>query len=207
MNTMFINYYIYRKEMLDIMNLLGKLQPLIIIGAALIGLLLGAMTSFGNVSSDLIEIFLMLLLYILFLCIDLKKISQSFRNVRYTITAVLINFIFTPLLAYILGLVFFADSVDIRIGLLMLLVTPCTDWYLVFTGLSKGNVELNMSILPLNLVLQIVLLPIYLFVFMKSEVTMDVSALVGSVIKVLIVPFLLSCITKSSTKKKRFGPG
>ena len=184
------------------MNLIGKLQPVIIIAAALLGLVLGAATPFGSVSSSLIEVFLMMLLYILFLSIDLKQIKKSFTNIRFTLTAVAINFLFTPLFGYLLGKVFFPDSIDIRIGLLMLLVTPCTDWYLVFTGLSNGNVELGMSILPLNLILQIVLLPVYLLVLIGSEVTMDVAALIGSVAMVLVVPFALSCITKVITKNK-----
>lgn len=190
------------------MNLIGKLQPVIIITAALLGLLLGAVTPVGSVSSSLIEVFLMLLLYILFLSIDLKQIKKSFTNVRFTLSAVLINFVFTPLFGYLLGKIFFPGSLDIRIGLLMLLVTPCTDWYLVFTGLSKGNVELGMSILPLNLILQIVLLPVYLLVLIGSEVTMDVGSLVSSVAMVLVIPFVLAYITKlvtrNSEKFKRF---
>ncbi len=182
------------------MNLIGKLQPVIIITAALLGLLLGAVTPFGSVSSSLIEVFLMLLLYILFLSIDLKQIKKSFTNIRFTLSAVIINFVFTPLFGYLLGKIFFPGSLDIRIGLLMLLVTPCTDWYLVFTGLSRGNVELGMSILPLNLVLQIVLLPVYLLVLIGSEVTMDVGSLVSSVAMVLVIPFVLAYITKLMTK-------
>lgn len=182
------------------MNLIGKLQPVIIITAALLGLLLGAVTPLGSVSSSLIEVFLMMLLYILFLSIDLKQIKKSFTNVRFTLSAVIINFVFTPLFGYLLGKVFFPGSLDIRIGLLMLLVTPCTDWYLVFTGLSKGNVELGMSILPLNLILQIVLLPVYLLVLIGSEVTMDVASLVSSVAMVLVIPFVLAYITKLITK-------
>ncbi len=182
------------------MNLIGKLQPVIIITAALLGLLLGAVTPVGSVSSSLIEVFLMLLLYILFLSIDLKQIKKSFTNVRFTLSAVLINFVFTPLFGYLLGKIFFPGSLDIRIGLLMLLVTPCTDWYLVFTGLSKGNVELGMSILPLNLILQIVLLPVYLLVLIGSEVTMDVGSLVSSVAMVLVIPFVLAYITKLVTR-------
>lgn len=182
------------------MNLIGKLQPVIIITAALLGLLLGAVTPVGSVSSSLIEVFLMMLLYILFLSIDLKQIKKSFTNVRFTLSAVLINFVFTPLFGYVLGKIFFPGSLDIRIGLLMLLVTPCTDWYLVFTGLSKGNVELGMSILPLNLILQIVLLPVYLLVLIGSEVTMDVGSLVSSVAIVLVIPFVLAYITKLVTR-------
>jgi hypothetical protein len=30
----------------------------------------------------------------------------------------------------------------------MLMVTPCTDWYLIFTGIAKGNVALSTAILP-----------------------------------------------------------
>jgi len=172
------------------MSLISKLQPVIIIAAALLGLLLGAVTPLGSVSSGLIEVFLMMLLYILFLSIDLKQIQKSFTNVRFTLTAVIINFVFTPLFGYLLGRVFFADSLDIRIGLLMLLVTPCTDWYLVFTGLSKGNVELGMSILPLNLILQIALLPVYLLVLIGSEVTMNVASLLGGVAMVLVKMFI-----------------
>ena len=182
------------------MNLIGKLQPVIIITAALLGLLLGALTPLGSVSSGLIEVFLMMLLYILFLSIDLKRIKDSFANVRFTLTAVVINFVFTPLFGYLLGKLFFPDELDIRIGLLMLLVTPCTDWYLVFTGLSKGNVELGMSILPLNLILQIVLLPVYLLALIGSEITMDVVSLLGSVAMVLVIPFVLAYITKRFTK-------
>ena len=182
------------------MNLIGKLQPVIIITAALMGLLLGALTPLSSVSSGLIEVFLMMLLYILFLSIDLMRIKNSFTNVRFTLTAVVINFVFTPLFGYLLGKVFFPNELDIRIGLLMLLVTPCTDWYLVFTGLSKGNVELGMSILPLNLILQIVLLPVYLLVLIGSEVTMDVASLLGSVAMVLVIPFALAYITKRFTE-------
>lgn len=182
------------------MNLIGKLQPVIIITAAFLGLLLGAVTPLGSVSSSMIEVFLMMLLYILFLSIDLKQIKKSFTNIRFTLSAVIINFVFTPLFGYLLGKVFFPGSLDIRIGLLMLLVTPCTDWYLVFTGLSKGNVELGMSILPLNLILQIVLLPVYLLVLIGSEVTMDVGSLVSSVAMVLVIPFVLAYTTKALTK-------
>ena len=57
-----------------------------------------------------------------------------------------------------------------------------------------------MSILPLNLILQIVLLPVYLLVLIGSEVTMDVVSLLSSVAMVLVIPFVLAYITKLITK-------
>ncbi len=185
------------------MNLIGKLQPLIILAAALSGLVLGNFTALGEVSTGLIEIFLMALLYILFLGINLKQLTKAWANLRYTFSSLFINFIITPLIAYGLGLIFFADSPAIRIGLLMLLITPCTDWYLVFTGLAKGNVELNLAILPLNLLLQIILLPVYLLIFMGSEIQIETFTLAQSIAVVLLLPFILAMLTKKICHSKR----
>lgn len=178
------------------MNQIGKMQPIIILCSALIGLSLGKFAGLGNISSNLIEIFLMLLLYILFLTVDLGHIKKAYKNVTYTITATTINFVITPLIAYGLSRVFFASEIDIRMGLIMLLVTPCTDWYLVFTGLSKGNVALNMSILPLNLILQIILMPIYLFLFLSNELHLNLFDIISKLLMVLLIPFIFALISK-----------
>ena len=189
------------------MSLGAKWQPIIIISAALLGVVLGRFTTLSNVSTGYIELFLMILLYILFISMDLKDVKQAFVNVRYTLTAIFINFMITPIVAFLLGHIFFVDSIEIRIGLLMLLVTPCTDWYLVFTGLSRGNVGLNISILPINLILQIVLMPVYLFVFLGSEIQIETLDILQSVLVVLLVPFMLSLITKLVLKDKEFIKG
>ena len=106
------------------MNLIGKLQPVIIIGSALIGLILGALTSFGEISSGLIEVFLMLLLYILFLSVDLKQLKKSLTNIRYTGASVAINFIITPIVGYILGNIFFENFFTIKCKLNMFTFIP-----------------------------------------------------------------------------------
>ena len=73
------------------MNTVTKLQPIFIIGAALLGLLLGYSTGFGNVSVDFVEPFLMVLLFFVFLSVDGKKLKEAFKNIRFTATAVITN--------------------------------------------------------------------------------------------------------------------
>lgn len=83
-----------------------------------------------------------------------------------------------------------------QVGLMMLMVTPCTDWYLVFTSIAKGNVALGASILPLNLLLQVVLLPVYLMIFYGGSVSIGGSSVILSIIIVLLVPLLASAVCK-----------
>lgn len=186
------------------MNLLTTLQPIFIIMSALVGLIFGYFTAFGSFSVHLIEPFLMVLLYFVFLSVDGKKLKESFRNVKFTTTALAVNFIWTPVFAYLLGKAFFHGSIDLQMGLVMLMVTPCTDWYLVFTGIAKGNVELGASILPLNLLLQIVLLPVYLFVFFGGSVSFNSSSIIFSIVIVLIIPFTIAILTKLPANRFRF---
>ncbi len=177
------------------------MQPVFIISAALAGLLLGGTTSFGDFSVNLIKPFLMALLFMVFLSVDLKRVKNSFLNHKFTITSLLVNFVWTPVFAVLLGTVFLSDSIDLQVGFLMLMVTPCTDWYLVFTGLSKGNVPLATSILPLNLILQVVLLPVYLFIFYGSKVGMNGADILWSIIIVLVIPMAFAQLVKLLASK------
>ncbi|MDO4867981.1 MAG: arsenic resistance protein [Clostridia bacterium] len=183
------------------MNLTTKLQPVFIIASALVGLLLGYLTRFGSFSVHLIEPFLMVLLFFVFLSVDGRKLRQAFHNRRFTFAALAVNFIWTPVFAYLLGRVFFRDVIDMQMGLMMLMVTPCTDWYLVFTALAKGNVALGASILPLNLLLQILLLPVYLMLFYGGSVSIASGSVVLGIVIVLIVPFALAFACKQLERR------
>lgn len=184
------------------------LHPLIMLAAAIVGLVAGALFDCGW-ASQLIEPFLMVMLFVVFMCVSLKDIGKSFSNIRFTSRAVLINFVWTPIFAVLLGLLF--SDIDVRVGLLMLLVTPCTDWYLVFTATAKGNVPLSSSLLPLNLVLQIVLMPVYLIIFYNTQISLDIPGLLWSMVIVLIIPLVASIAVKALMSKVKvvgsFGEG
>jgi ACR3 family arsenite efflux pump ArsB len=198
-----------KNEMGEGLGTVTKMQPVIIIAVAIIGVALGQLVFFKDNLGVLMEPFLMVLLFLIFLKIDVQDIGRSFRNVKFTFTSLAINFIWTPFFAVALGLLFLGDSVDMRIGFLMLLATPCTDWYLVFTAMTKGNVPLSTAILPLNLVLQVLLLPVYLFLMIGSNSSFDMGSILMSIVYVLVIPFVIANIVKhliNRTKaKERFG--
>ena len=178
------------------MENINKFQSLVILFMVALGILLGQIGFVQEYSEYLITPFLMVMLFLVFLQIPLKDILKSSKNLKFTLTAVIINFIWTPFLIFILGKIFLANYPELLIGYIMLMVTPCTDWYLIFTGIAKGNVALGSSILPLNLVLQLVLLPVYVFLIGGNSVDMNTIDLVKGVVSTLIIPLVCAILIR-----------
>ena len=175
-----------------------KYQSFFILGSVVVGLILGQNKIIQNDAAFFIIPFLMIMLYGLFLEVPLSHLRSSFKNWKFASVSAGINFIFNPLLAFVLGFIFLRDVPALWIGFIMLMVTPCTDWYLLFTGIARGNVPLSACILPMNLILQLLLLPVYLLIFAGTIATIDTGLLIESVFLVLFVPFLMSLITKKT---------
>ncbi|MDO5536083.1 MAG: bile acid:sodium symporter [Desulfovibrionaceae bacterium] len=173
-----------------------KLEPVLILCSAAAGL------AVGQAVPDVpylvcVEPLLTGMLFFVFLSLEAGRLKDSFRNLRFTLASTGVNFVWTPLLAFALGLVFLPGRTDLQIGLMMLCIAPCTDWYLIFTGLARGNVELGASILPLNLVLQIALLPLYLFIFFGGSVQTSPADLAASIVAVLVAPAALAVLLRA----------
>lgn len=160
------------------------------------GLALAQVSVLPEIASQLIVPLLVVMLYATFLPMPLQQVGQAIRNLKVTIASLSMNFLWTPVLAWGLGAVFLRDTPDLWVGLIMLMVTPCTDWYLVFTSVTGGDVPLATALLPFNLILQIVLLPIYLLVFAGALVELNPQAMMSSVLWVLMVPLLLAFLSR-----------
>ncbi|KAB8135729.1 arsenic resistance protein [Gracilibacillus oryzae] len=185
------------------MKLVEKMQTIIILISVGIGLFLGQFHWMNQNADSFILPFLLIMLYGIFLTIPLKNIKNAFTNIRFFSTSTIINFIWTPLLAWGLGAIFLSDHPALWLGFIMLLVTPCTDWYLVFTSIAKGNLPLATSVLPVNLLLQVMLLPVYLFIFAGTMETVGLASLIESVVIVLFLPFLMASLTRYIFKRKQ----
>jgi ACR3 family arsenite efflux pump ArsB len=177
------------------LSLLDKLETILILVAIGLGLALGQVGLVGPWAKKLISPFLVVMLFGLFVKTPLAEIGKCFKNLKFTLTSLGINFIWIPILGYGLGAIFLQNP-DLRIGYLMLLVTPCTDWYLIFTALAKGNVTLSTSILPMNLIVQVILLPFYLLIFAGLAGSVQLEPLAASVFWTVILPLGSSLLIK-----------
>lgn len=178
------------------MDFVEKYQSGFVLAGILGGLALGQRSGVSAVADRLILPFLMVMLFAAFAGISFSRVREAFGNRRVVGSSLLVNFLWSPLLAVALGAVFLRNHPALWVGLLMLLVTPCTDWYLIFTDIADGDLPLATSILPYNLVLQLVLLPVYLYLFAGRLVELPLELLLESVGLVLVVPIVLSVVAR-----------
>lgn len=166
-------------------------QTAYVAAAVLVGLVAGQHPWVATHAIHLVVPALMAMLWTVFIQVPLRDLGAALRDLRFTGLSLGINFLWTPVFAYLLGWVFLRGNPDLWLGLIMLLVTPCTDWYLIFTSLAGGNLRVSTAVLPWHLVLQLLLLPAYLLVFADALVPIDYDVILRSIALVLVVPFAL----------------
>ncbi len=182
------------------MSFLVKFQSLWVIFAVLLGLYLSRFEVIREMSGYLITPSLVLMLFGLFLGMPFREVLDAYRNRRFFLISLMVNFLITPAVAYLLGYIFLRENTALWIGFVMLLVTPCTDWYLIFTAMAGGNLPLSTSILPVNFFMQVALLPLYLELFFSKEGFVNLWSILESIAFVIVLPLL----TAQALRRLRF---
>ncbi len=177
---------------------LEKYQVLLYLAAILAGLLAGvSYPGLKAVLEPLLWPVLGLLLYATFTQVSLTNIPGAFRDRRFIGTALAGNFLIIPLI--VLGFITLLPGHDaIRLGVALVLLVPCTDWFITFTRLGLGDTERAIAFSPLSLLFQILLLPVWLFLFFGDEltVTLATSEMVLAFFGIIVAPLVLAGITE-----------
>jgi len=142
------------------------------------------------------------LMYAMFLQIPFLDLRQGLGNKRFMAALLLANFILIPLLVWALtrGL---ADHPAILIGALLVLLTPCIDYVVVFTYIGKGDSRLMLAATPILLLLQLLLLPVYLGLILgeQSQVVVAVGPFVEAFLLLIVAPMILAVLTTSLSRR------
>jgi ACR3 family arsenite efflux pump ArsB len=184
------------------LTLWEKLEPLFLVAAACFGLALGRWTDCGPFLGFLVQPLLTLMLFGVFWDTPFKDLKKGLTNIKFASVSLFLNFAWIPVLGWLLAEVFLRDP-DLKLGFVMLLITPCTDWYLIFTGLAKGNVPLSAGILPVNLLAQLALLPFLLKLFGGLGEEIGTGGLLLSMISVIIIPLAAGRLLRLLTDVER----
>ncbi|MEU0158754.1 arsenic resistance protein [Streptomyces sp. NPDC006261] len=162
--------------------------------AMALGALLGlAAPSAGPGLEHLINPVLGALLFVTFLQVPAAELLRSLRDGRFLSAALVVNFVVVPLVVAALFTFLPADRA-VRLGVLLVLLCPCVDYVIVFSGLAGGSARRLLAVTPVLLVAQMVLLPGFLYVFLGAGLAgiVEVGPFLEAFAFLIVIPLALA---------------
>ncbi|MCO1339898.1 symporter [Kocuria polaris] len=140
-------------------------------GAALaIGALAGSLwPAAGTALGELVDPLIVLLVACVFFTLRFDGVAHLSRAPRTVLIVLGVNFVAVPALAFALTAVLVPDDA-LRLGVLIYCLFPCTDWFLGFTRLAGGDALIGSALVPVQMVLQLALYPVWLRLFAGQDV-------------------------------------
>ncbi|MBG6469440.1 arsenic resistance protein [Pseudomonas aeruginosa] len=176
---------------------LERRQVWVYLAAIIAGLLVGSAWPGVNPTFEaLLWPALVLLLYATFVQVPLLHLREAFRDHRFVASVLIGNFIVVPALTW--GLVqWLPADPAVRLGVLLVLLVPCTDWFITFSQLGGGNVPRAIAVTPINLLLQLLLLPTYLWLMLGADLSSALSfGDVWPALLVVIIPLVAAALSE-----------
>ncbi|MET8747452.1 bile acid:sodium symporter [Streptomyces sp. NPDC004728] len=169
-------------------------QIAVYLGAMAAGALVGwAAPAAGPGLEHAINPVLGALLFVTFLQVPAAELVRSLRDGRFLAAALVVNFVVVPLVVAAMFVFLPADQA-VRIGVLLVLLCPCVDYVIVFSGLAGGSSRRLLASTPLLLVVQMLLLPGFLYLFMGSELAdiVEIGPFVEAFVVLIVIPLALA---------------
>ncbi|MFP4516647.1 MAG: arsenic resistance protein [Desulfovibrionales bacterium] len=173
---------------------LERHQVWIYLGAVISGLLVGmAAPGTAPLLDVLVWPVLALLLFATFVQVPPWHLPDAFRDHRFIAAVLAGNFVLVPALVWAL-VRWLPEDPALRLGVLMVLLVPCTDWFIAFTRLGRGDTLRAITVTPINLLGQILLLPLYLWLFTDSGLDPGLSFgdLLPALSGLILLPLVLA---------------
>ncbi|MFB9905983.1 bile acid:sodium symporter [Allokutzneria oryzae] len=146
------------------------------------------------------------LLYVTFLQVPARQLWRSLRAGRFLGAVMTVNFVVVPLL---IAAVFrsLPDGQAVRVGVLLVLLTPCVDYVIVFSGLAGASGQRLLAATPLLLLAQMLLLPVFLWLFLGRDLAAIVEAgpFVHAFLVLIVIPLGLAWLTQAWAARRPAG--
>jgi len=173
-------------------------MPGLFVGAIVVGSLAGSSApSVGEYLGGWVDTTVLVLVGLLFFEVRFSELRRIRSAPKFLAVALVLNFVVIPLIGWgIASAAFGAREPALFVGLLIYFVSPCTDWFLGFTRMAQGNVGLGSMLLPLNMIVQLLLYPVYLRLIAGGQSGVDLGATAEVVGQWFIIPFATSMLVR-----------
>lgn len=168
----------------------------------IIAIVIGLMFPAIHILNDGLPLALGILMYSMFLQIPFADLKASFSHRKFMLALLISNYIVVPLFVYVL-IQFLPNQPAIIFAVLLVLLTPCIDYVIVFTQIGKGDAKLMLASTPLLFITQILLLPFYIWLMMGKGFLSSLSILpfVESFLFLIVIPFIVAILVQTLSTK------
>ncbi|ODT17192.1 MAG: arsenic resistance protein [Kaistia sp. SCN 65-12] len=149
---------------------------------------------------------LALMLFVTFLQVPLADLGRAFTRVRFFGALLITNFVLVPLLVAVLVQLLPADPM-VLLGVLLVLLTPCIDYVVTFSHLGRADARLLLASTPALLIVQMLLLPVYLGLFLGRNATglVQLGPFIHAFVWLIAVPLVLAGLVQIWAARSRAG--
>ncbi|MDY6824244.1 MAG: hypothetical protein SWH68_10700 [Thermodesulfobacteriota bacterium] len=169
------------------------------VAAIVIGLL--NVYVWGGVSipkSVLIFIMIAFVIFPVMLNTRFEQIFAHFREPRPIFCSLVLNFIISPLAAFIIGRIFLADQPFLFVGLMLIALIPTSSMSIAWTAFAEAKVATALYLTPLNILFAaFVGLPVIFPLLLKGDmIAIDKVLVMKNILMVFFLPLILGSIAR-----------
>lgn len=173
------------------------LTATLFIGAISLGAALGLTTpGVGAAVAAPVDTTLLIMIFLLFFEFRFRRLVVGLGNLRFLLIAWSANFVVVPLIGFVIASLLVANQQMIFLGLMIYFMAPCTDWFLGFTRLAGGDTALGAALIPINMVSQLVLFPVWLLLLTQHSGGFDMAGVLGLLAQWFLVPLLAAQVLR-----------
>ena len=143
-----------------------------------------------------------LLLFATFLAVPFPALGRALADARFLVAVLVLNFAVVPVVVFGLSRAV-AGQEALLLGVLLVLLAPCVDYVIVFTGLAGGAADRLLAAAPLLMLGQMLLLPAWLLVFAGTEAValVELGPFVEAFVLLILLPLGAAVVVQRAASR------